>query len=131
MNKITVTPAVVDRLKQKQIATKTLLLITDDAGGKYSLQGGACSIGTKFTLVVLDQPDDEYRVQLTNNANLSLYTSDYDVYFLGQGLKLDYQKAMLNLTSNGQLLDNNVQIADGKKILAAFNQGIFANSGNC
>lgn len=131
MNKITVTPAVVNRLKQKQIATKTLLLITDDAGGKYSLQGGACSIGTKFTLVVLDQPDDDYRVRLANNANLSLYTSDYDVYFLGQGLKLDYQKAMLNLTNNGQLLDNNVQIADGKKILAAFNQGIFANSGNC
>ncbi|MCH5461606.1 iron-sulfur cluster biosynthesis family protein [Lactobacillus sp. LC28-10] len=131
MNEITVTPAVVDILKQKQLADKTLLLITDDAGGKYSLQGGACSIGTKFTIVVLDQPDDEYNVALKNNADLSLYTSDYDVYFLGQGLKLDVQKSMIKLTNNGQLLDNNVQIADGKAILAAFQQGVFANSGNC
>ncbi|MFC6254272.1 iron-sulfur cluster biosynthesis family protein [Secundilactobacillus hailunensis] len=131
MNEITITPAAVDLLKQKQLLSKTLLLITDDAGGKYSLQGGACSIGTKFTIVVLDQPDAEYHVTLKNNADLSLYTSDYDIYFLGQGLKLDYQKAMLNLTNNGQLLDNNVQIADGKEILAAFKQGIFANSGNC
>lgn len=131
MNEITLTPAVIEVLKQKQIADKTLLLITDDAGGKYSLQGGACSIGTKFTIVVLDQPDDEYTVQLKNNAGLSLYTSDYDVYFLGQGLKLDYQKAMISLTNNGQLLDNNVLVANGKDILAAFKQGIFANIGNC
>ena len=131
MNENTITPAVVDVLKQKQVADKTLLLITDDAGGKYSLQGGACSIGTKFTIVVLEQPDEEYNVKLKNNAGLSLYTSDYDVYFLGQGLKLDYQKAMINLTNNGQLLDNNVLVAEGKTILDAFKQGIFANIGNC
>lgn len=131
MNEITVTPAVVTLLQQKMLADKTLLLITDDAGGKYSLQGGACSIGTKFTIVSLDHPDDEYHVALKNNAGLALYTSDYDVYFLGQGLKLDVQKSMIKLTNNGQLLDNNVQIADGQTILAAFQQGIFADSGNC
>lgn len=131
MNEITVTPTVVTLLQQKKLADKTLLLITDDAGGKYSLQGGACSIGTKFTIVSLDQPDDEYHVALKNNAGLTLYTSDYDVYFLGQGLKLDVQKSMIKLTNNGQLLDNNVQIADGQTILAAFQQGIFADSGNC
>ncbi|MTV82276.1 iron-sulfur cluster biosynthesis family protein [Secundilactobacillus folii] len=131
MAEIYLTPDCITELKAKQLTNKTLALITDDAGGKYSLHGGACSIGTKFTLVVLDQPDPDYNVPVENNAGLKLYTSDYDIYFLGKGLKLDYRKAMLSLSNNGQLLDNNVQIADGSKVLEAFAEGIPAEIKNC
>ena len=74
MATIKLSQAFVDLMKKKHLDQKTLLLITDDGGGRYSLQGGACSIGTKFTLIVLDQPDSDYQVKLENDAGLDLYT---------------------------------------------------------
>lgn len=91
MATIKLSQAFVDLMKKKHLDQKTLLLITDDGGGRYSLQGGACSIGTKFTLIVLDQPDSDYQVKLENDAGLDLYTSDYDMIFFASGLAMDFQ----------------------------------------
>ncbi|ERL65151.1 iron-sulfur cluster biosynthesis family protein [Schleiferilactobacillus shenzhenensis] len=131
MTEINITDPMAKLLAGPRFAGKTLLLITDDGGGKYSLQGGACSIGTKFTLIILDQPDPDYSIPLTNNAGVPLFTSQYDLTFLGQGLTMDYQHYSISLRDDTGLLDGGVLIAKGADVLAAFKQGIFAAGATC
>lgn len=132
MPKITLTPSFVALMQKKDLLAKTLLLITDDGGGRYSLQGGACSIGTKFTLIVLAQLDPAYDVALTNDAGLQLYTSGYDMIFLSPGLKLDFADGRISLKDNAHAsLDNSVLIADGQEVLAAFKQGLTVAGQSC
>ena len=82
-----------DRLKALLVAKgfdkKQLVLVTDDGGGKYSLHGGACSIGTKFTIIVLEQPAPEYNVTVVNNQSIALWPATYDLSFCNDGIKLD------------------------------------------
>lgn len=129
--KINMTDTMVKLLKDKQLSDKTLLLVTDDGGGKYSLQGGACSIGAKFSLIILDQPDPDYAIPLTNNANVALYTSAYDLNFLGDGLMMDYRNYSISLKDNSGLLDGSVRIAKGADVLAAFKKGITVSGATC
>ncbi|MCD2256460.1 iron-sulfur cluster biosynthesis family protein [Agrilactobacillus fermenti] len=131
MAKITVSNSVVDLLTRKGIVDKTLLLVTDDGGGDYSLQGGACSIGSKFSIVVLEQPDPAYPIKMANNANLNLYTSKYDLMFFSNGLKMDFKDYAIILKDDSGMLDGSVLIANGQEILDAFKQGITANGQSC
>ncbi|WP_412989204.1 iron-sulfur cluster biosynthesis family protein [Pediococcus siamensis] len=126
-----ITDSAMALLKRKKIADKTLLLVTDDGGGKYSLQGGACSIGAKFSIVALDDFDPEYPLSLKNNFELNLYTSKYDTRFFSTGLELDVTNARISLKDHTGLLDSNVLIANGKAILAAFEKGIMISGESC
>ena len=118
-------------LTAKGFAAKQLVLVTDDGGGKYSLHGGACSIGTKFTLIVLDQPDPEYDVAVDNNQQLALWTSAYDLIFFNDGIQMDYDQGRISIKDNAHMLDNAVQIAKGAEVLAAFEQGVPADNLTC
>ncbi|KRK24183.1 hypothetical protein FD24_GL000554 [Lactiplantibacillus pentosus DSM 20314] len=118
-------------LTAKGFADKQLVLVTDDGGGKYSLHGGACSIGTKFTLIVLDQPDPEYDVAVDNNQQLALWTSAYDLIFFNDGIQMDYDQGRISIKDNAHMLDNAVQIAKGAEVLAAFEQGVPADNLTC
>ncbi|EIW13022.1 Fe-S cluster biosynthesis protein [Lactiplantibacillus plantarum EGD-AQ4] len=118
-------------LAAKGFADKQLVLVTDDGGGKYSLHGGACSIGTKFTLIVLDQPDPEYDVAVDNNQQLALWTSAYDLIFFNDGIQMDYDQGRISIKDNAHMLDNAVQIAKGAEVLAAFEQGVPADNLTC
>ncbi|AYM03176.1 iron-sulfur cluster biosynthesis family protein [Levilactobacillus yiduensis] len=131
MAAITLSDALVAHLKQRQLADKELVLITDDGGGKYSLQGGACTIGTNFTVIVLDQPDPDYAVPLTNEAGLHLWTSPYDLIFLETGVTMTYGQGQISLKDDAHMLDNAVQIADGATVLAAFDRGMTAKGTSC
>ncbi len=131
MTEITLTPAFVALMKAKKLAQRTLLLIADDGGGKYSLQGGACTIGSRFTLIALDAPDPEYPVHLTNAAGLSLYSSEYDLLFLEQGLVLDFVDHQIRLKDNAHSFDDGLRIAEGKDVLAAFGKGLTVAGVSC
>lgn len=131
MLKIKVTDSAIALLKRKNIADKILLLVTDDGGGKYSLQGGACSIGAKFSIVALDKIDPDYPLNIENDFELQLYTSDYDTRFLRPGLTLTVKNSRITLKDNTGLLDSNVRIANGQDILAAFEKGIMMNGESC
>ncbi|BDZ31975.1 iron-sulfur cluster biosynthesis family protein [Lactiplantibacillus sp. WILCCON 0030] len=131
MTTIKLSEAFVDLLQRKQLTNKNLVLLTDDGGGKYSLHGGACTIGTKFTIIVLDQPDADYPVQLTNTAGIQLWTSAYDLMFLTAGITLDYGQGRISIKDDAHILDQGVQIADGKAVLAAFEQGVAADGKSC
>jgi hypothetical protein len=128
---IKMSDSLVNLLQQKQFTTQNLILFADDGGGKYSLHGGACSIGTKFTIAAVDQPDPEYSVPLANTANLKLWTSTYDLIFFTDGLVMDYQQGRISLKDNAHMLDNAVQLAHGAEILAAFEQGVPADNLTC
>jgi hypothetical protein len=131
MAKIKITDSMKTLLSDSRFKGKTLLLIADDGGGKYSLKGGACTIGADFSLVILDQPDSAYPIQLENDANVPLYTSSYDLTFLGKGLKLDFQANSIRLSDDAELLDGAVQITNGAEVLAAFKKGITAGWSGC
>lgn len=131
MATIKLSDALVAHLKQRQLADKELVLITDDGGGKYSLQGGAFTIGTNFTVIVLDQPDPDYAVPLTNESGLHLWTSPYDLVFLETGVAMDYGQGQISLKDDAHILDSAVQIADGATVLAAFDRGLTAKGTSC
>ena len=131
MPTIKLTPAFVDQMQADHLTDKVLVLLADDGGGKYSLHGGACSIGTKFTLIVLDQPDADYDVKLSNAAGLNLYTSQYDMMFFNDGIAMDYRAGRIAVKDNAHLLDSAVQIANGAEVLAAFHQGVVADAKTC
>lgn len=118
MPNIKITDAAYRVLEHKAITDKPLLLITNDAGGQYSSMGGACSIGANFSILVLEKPDPEYTVLLANNQKLALYTSDYDLVFLGQGLILDYKQPRLLLRNDAGLLDTSVAVESAAEVLA-------------
>lgn len=131
MASIQISEALADLLQQKGLATKNLILLTDDGGGKYSLQGGACTIGTNFTLIVVDEPDADYPVKLENTQGLHLWTSTYDLTFLETGVSMTYQNGQISIKDDAHMLDNAVQIADGAAVLAAFAQGMTAKGESC
>lgn len=131
MATIQLSDSFVSRMRQNGYADKTILLIADDGGGRYSLQGGACSIGTKFSLIILDQPDADYDVALENTAGLHLYTSDYDMLFFNPGLKMDFDGGAISISDNAHALDSSVRIANGADVLAAFKQGVMVDGKTC
>jgi hypothetical protein len=128
---ITLTDAFVQLIHDKGLADKDLILIADDGGGKYSLQGGACTIGSKFTLIEVDQPDPDYPVALQNPAGLKLWSSDYDLLFLEAGLQLDFVDHQIRLKDNAHRFDDGLRIAKGSEVLAAFHQGLTVAGVSC
>ncbi|WP_225046874.1 iron-sulfur cluster biosynthesis family protein [Lacticaseibacillus kribbianus] len=131
MTNITLTASFYRLMQEKGLTEKTMLLIADDGGGKYSLQGGACSIGAKFTLIVLDAPDPDYAVSLTNAQGLGLFSSEYDLLFLEDGLTLDFRGHQIRLKDNAHAFDDGVRIASGQAVLQAFSQGLTVAGASC
>lgn len=131
MPKMMIGDALMALLQRKGRSQQELVLITDDGGGKYSLHGGACTIGTKFTLIALNQPDPDYPVKVANNQGLHLWTSDYDLMFLNAGVTMDYRQGRIFIKDDAHILDQAVQIADGDAVLAAFKNGTTAEGSGC
>ncbi|KRK72922.1 iron-sulfur cluster biosynthesis family protein [Lacticaseibacillus nasuensis] len=131
MAAITLTPAFVDLIQQKGLQAKTLILIADDGGGKYSLQGGACTIGSKFTLIIRNAPDPDYPVELTNDAGLHLYSSDYDLLFTESGLTLDFVNYQIRMKDDAHAFGDNIMLADGQEVLDAFKLGLTVAGVSC
>lgn len=131
MTEIRITDAAFNYLSKKGVADSKLILIADDGGGKYSLQGGSCSIGDRFSLIKVAAADPDYLVELTNNKGLALYTSDYDLALMDAGLVLDFQNGGLALKCDAGLLDSGVQIGDGDKLLAANKHVEMDGNKNC
>lgn len=119
MLKITFTDQALDYLKRREIANKVLILITDDGGGKYSIKGGGCSIGSHFSIIWVEQKDADYPVQLENDQGLKIYTSKYDMALMGPNMVMDYAAGSLNLRSDEGILDGGVDVGNGAALIKA------------
>lgn len=119
MLKITFTDQALDYLKRREIANKVLILITDDGGGKYSIKGGGCSIGSHFSIIWVEQKDADYPVQLENDQGLKIYTSKYDMALMGPNMVMDYAAGNLNLRSDEGILDGGVDVGNGAALIKA------------
>ncbi|MBN6050092.1 iron-sulfur cluster biosynthesis family protein [Lactobacillus helveticus] len=119
MLKITFTDQALDYLKRRKIANKVLILITDDGGGKYSIKGGGCSIGSHFSIIWVKQKDADYPVQLENDQGLKIYTSKYDMALMGPNMVMDYAAGSLNLRSDEGILDGGVDVGNGAALIKA------------
>lgn len=119
MLKITFTDQALDYLKRRKIANKVLILIADDGGGKYSIKGGGCSIGSHFSIIWVEQKDADYPVQLENDQGLKIYTSKYDMALMGPNMVMDYAAGSLNLRSDEGILDGGVDVGNGVALIKA------------
>ena len=119
MLKITFTDNALDYLKRREIEDKTLILITVDGGGKYSIKGCGCSIGAHFSIIWVDQVDPDYPVELENDQGLKIYTSKYDMTMMGPNMVMDYDAGSLNLRSDEGILDGGVEIGNGAALIKA------------
>lgn len=130
MAKIKFTEKAIDYLTRREVADKVLILITDDAGGKYSINGGSCSMGMHYALIWLNHPDKDYPDKLENQQNITIFTSQYDLTMLGDNLVMDYQNGALSLKNDAGLLDGGVEIGNGEVLLKGnynVKQGIVRN----
>jgi hypothetical protein len=119
MTQIKFTQAALAEMKKRDLLEHPLLLIADDAGGKYSIRGGSCSMGASFSIIKLDKLDPDYPIALQNDAGVEIYTSQYDLTLLEDNLVVDYVNAGLLLKNDSGLLDGAMSIGDGAKLLAA------------
>lgn len=131
MAEIKLTAALVALLKKRHVADKVLLLVADDGGGKYSLQGGACTIGSVFNLVVLDDLDPDYPIPLKNDAGIKLYSSQYNLYFLESGLVMDVKDYRITLRDDAHQFENDLELVEGSDIIEAFQNGIKLGDTGC
>lgn len=131
MPKIKFTKAALEYLKRKHVLGSPLLLIVDDGGGKYSILGGSCTMGSHFSIIKLKKTDPDYPIKLENDQNVEIYTSNYDLAILQDNLVLDYINAGLELKNDSGILDGAVQIGDGEKLLAENSNPIQLQTRNC
>lgn len=119
MVKITFTRNALSYLKRREIIDKTLILIADDGGGKYSIKGGACSIGSHFSIIWVDQKDVDYPIKLVNDQGIKIYTSQYDLTVMGPNLLVDYKSGSLSLSCDEGMLDGGLEIGNGAALIKA------------
>lgn len=113
MVKMTISQDAINFLKNRGYDKHEILLIVDGGGGDYSIEGGSCNIGMDYSLISLDtmKHDPRYSVKIENNANFAIYTSDYDLAFLGDNLILDIHDTTLRLRNDSGILTGAVKMA--------------------
>lgn len=132
MFKITFTKQAKIYLQKRGMLNKILLLIVDDGGGKYSIKGGNCSFGSHFSLIWVEQKDQDYPVQLRNDQGIKIFTSKYDLALMAANLVVDYQSGALSLNSDEGLLDGSMDVGNGPALLKANqNATIKSNQEKC
>ncbi|AKP66145.1 iron-sulfur cluster biosynthesis family protein [Companilactobacillus ginsenosidimutans] len=114
--KIEIKPEAKRYLSDKIPAGSTVILTTDDGSNKYSSIGATCAMADKFQLIIVNQPDSKFNVELENNADFDLSMASYEDYLVSDGLKLDYTHGFLILSDNTGILGNTVSVVDWRNV---------------
>lgn len=132
MVKMRISQDAIDFLKKRGYNKHEILLIVDGGGGDYSIEGGSCNIGMDYSLISPDtmKHDPRYSVKIENNANFEIYTSDYDLAFLGDNLVLDIHDTTLRLRNDSGILTGAVKIAKASFLAEQAKKGIISQK-NC
>lgn len=132
MVKMTISQDATNFLKNRGYNKHEILLIVDGGGGDYSIEGGSCNIGMDYSLISLDtmKHDPRYSIKIENNASFAIYTSDYDLAFLGDNLILDIHDTSLRLRNDSGILTGAVKIAKASFLAERAKQGI-VDQKNC
>ena len=132
MVKMTISQDAINFLKNRDYDQHELILIVDGGGGDYSIEGGSCNIGMDYSLISLDTMghDSRYSVKIENNAGFKIYTSDYDLAFLGDNLILDIHNTTLRLRNDSGILTGAVKIAKASFLAERAKEGIIGQK-NC
>ena len=126
MVKMTISQDAINFLKNRGYDKHEIILIVDGGGGDYSIEGGSCNIGMDYSLISLDtmKHDSRYSVKIENNADFEIYTSDYDLAFLGDNLVLDIHDTTLRLRNDSGILTGAVKIAKASFLAEQAKKGI-------
>lgn len=125
MPKIKISDDVIKILKRRNSENHPFILIVDGGGGDYSIEDGSCSLGMDYSLILLDTRDNDPRYPITfnSNTNFTIFTSDYDLAFLGDNLILDLKNTTLRLRNDSGLLTGAVKIARASDLQRAAKNG--------
>lgn len=108
--KIKITPRAKKVLDEKLGGATTLLLTLDDGSNNFSSAGGTCTIGDRFQFVARDAVEP-FTIPVEND-DYTIFTSDYELRFLGQHPVLDthehYPKLLFKNESG--MLDSNFKV---------------------
>lgn len=128
MVKMTISQDAINFLKNRGYDKHEIILIVDGGGGDYSIEGGSCNIGMDYSLISLDtmKHDSRYSVKIENNADFEIYTSDYDLAFLGDNLVLDIHDTTLRLRNDSGILTGAVKIAKASFLAEQAKKGIIS-----
>lgn len=102
--------AAADLLQNKIFDKSVIILALNDGSNKYSTVGGTCTIGTNFQLVILSKYDSQYDIEIDNNMNIPMYTSQDELQYLTKGLTLGAKAGVLFLSSDEGIIDSAVSI---------------------
>lgn len=114
--KIDIKPEAQEYLAKKIPAGSRMILTTDDGSNKYSSLGGSCAIGDKFQLVILNEADPNYTVDLEDNAGYDMSTSPSDADLLTNGLNIALWHNALALKDNSGILDGSLSVVDWRNV---------------
>lgn len=125
MPKIKISDDVIKILNRRNPNQDPFILIVDGGGGDYSIEGGSCSLGMDYSLILLDtkKSDPRYPVTFESNTDFIIFTSDYDLAFLGDNLILDLKNTTLRLRNDSGLLTGAVKIARASDLKGAAKAG--------
>lgn len=98
--------AAADLLQNKIFDKSVIILALNDGSNKYSTVGGTCTIGANFQLVILSK----YDIEIDNNMNIPMYTSQDELQYLTKGLTLGAKAGVLFLSSDEGIIDSAVSI---------------------
>ena len=123
MVKMTISQDAINFLKNRGYDKHEIILI---------VEGGSCNIGMDYSLISLDtmKHDSRYSVKIENNADFEIYTSDYDLAFLGDNLVLDIHDTTLRLRNDSGILTGAVKIAKASFLAEQAKKGIISQK-NC
>lgn len=99
-----------DLLQNKIFDKSVIILALNDGSNKYSTVGGTCTIGANFQLVILSKYDSQYDIEIDNNMNIPMYTSQDELQYLTKGLTLGAKAGVLFLSSDEGIIDSAVSI---------------------
>lgn len=103
-------PKATQKLQNALKDNQALILALNDGSNKYSKMGGSCTIGANFQFVGVPSADPEFPVPVRNAAQLPIFTSEKELYYLAPGLALKTEGSSLTLTSDEGIIDGAVTV---------------------
>lgn len=89
---------------------QVILLALNDGSNKYSKEGGTCTIGASFQLLILEKEDPEYNIKIENNAGLKIFTAEPETGFIEENVVINARNATLSLSDDSGLIDGAVTV---------------------
>ncbi len=109
-------PEALQYLADKIPSGSTVILTTDDGSNKYSSIGATCELADKFQLIILNQADEHFNINVENNANYQLSMTETEKYLVSDNITIGFDHGTLTLSDKSGILDNALAVIDWRNV---------------